>query len=89
MGSESEFIPYEEALKLVGAVMEEEHIREPGRRILTVYDTNERELCWFDADEIMKELAAKEGGLPKKADEAKAKAVDLILHQIPSWAVAS
>ncbi|ADH86384.1 hypothetical protein [Desulfurivibrio alkaliphilus] len=86
MSEEVSFLPYEEALKLVGAVMEEEHIHEPDRRVLTVYDKNERELCWFDAEEIMAELAAKEGSLPKKEDELKAKAVELILHQIPAWA---
>ncbi|MDF1615180.1 hypothetical protein [Desulfurivibrio dismutans] len=86
MSDEVSFLPYEEALKLVGAVMEEEHIHEPDRRVLTVYDKNERELCWFDAEEIMAELAAMEGGLPKKEDDLKAKAVELVLHQIPTWA---
>jgi hypothetical protein len=85
MNEENQFVPYEEALALVGAVMEEEHIHEPERRILTVYDKQDRELCWFDAEEIMAELAAREGGLPKKADEVKAAAVELILHQIPAW----
>lgn len=83
----SEFLPYEVAMRVVGAVMEEEHLHEPQRRILTVYDIEDRELCWFDAEEIMAELVAKEGSLPKKADEVKAKAVELILHQIPTWAV--
>lgn len=89
MSEEISFVPYEEALKLVGAVMEEEHIQEPERRVLTVYDKKDRELCWFDAEEIMAELAAQEGGLPKNEDELKAKAVDLVLHQIPAWAVES
>ncbi|MFU8819463.1 MAG: hypothetical protein ACNA74_07065 [Desulfurivibrio sp.] len=84
-GEETRFVPYEVALKIVGAVMEEEHLREPERRILTVYDIENRELCWFDAEEIMAELAQQDGGLPKKADEVKAKAVELILRQIPVW----
>jgi len=86
-GEETRFVPYEVALKVVGAVMEEEHLEEPDRRILTVYDIEDRELCWFDAEEIMAELAQQEGGLPKKADEAKAQAVELILRQIPVWAL--
>ncbi|TBV82278.1 MAG: hypothetical protein EYX74_03145 [Desulfobulbaceae bacterium] len=87
MNEENQVMPYQEALKIVGAVMEEEHIKEPGRRILTVYDGQNRELCWFDAEEIMNELSQQEGGLPKKAEEIKVKAVDLVLHQIPVWAV--
>lgn len=87
MSQEAEFISYELAKKLVGAVMEEEHLHEANRRVLTVYDIKDREICWFDAEEIMAEVAAQEGGLPKKQDEVKAKAVELILHQIPAWAV--
>ena len=86
-GAEPRYIPYEVALKIVGAVMEEEHLYEPERRILTIYDIQDRELCWFDAEEIMAELAQQEGGLPKKADEVKARAVELIMHQIPVWVV--
>lgn len=87
ISEEPRFIPYEVALKVVGAVMEEEHLQDPQRRILTVYDIEDREICWFDAEEIMAELAQQDGGLPKKADDLKAKAVELILHQIPVWAV--
>ena len=87
MSSENDFIPFEVAQKIVGAVMEEEHIREPDRRILTVYDLKNRELCWFDAEDILAEVAEREGGLPKKQDDVKAKAVELILHKIPAWAV--
>lgn len=86
-GEEPRFIPYEVALKIVGAVMEEEHLQDPQRRILTVYDIEDRELCWFDAEEIMAEMAQQEGGMPKKADEVKAKAVELVLKQIPVWVV--
>lgn len=87
MSQEAEFVPYELAKKIVGAVMEEEHLHEPNRRVLTVYDLKNREICWFDAEEILSELAANEGGLPKKQDDVKAAAVELILHQIPAWAV--
>lgn len=87
MTEEITFIPYEVAKKIVGAVMEEEHIQEPDRRILTVYDLNNKEICWFDAEEIMEELATQEGGIPKNKDDMKAAAVELVLHQIPKWAV--
>lgn len=87
MTEEIRYIPFELAKKLVGAVMEEEHIHEPGRRVLTVYDINDKEICWYDADEIMEEMAQSEGGIPKGKDEMKARAVELILHQIPAWAV--
>jgi hypothetical protein len=87
MSDEVNFIPYAVAKKIVGAVMEEEHLHEPGRRILTVYDLKDRELCWYDADDILAELAESEGGLPKNKDEVKVKAVELILHMIPEWAV--
>lgn len=88
MGQEESLcIPYELAKKIVGGVMEEEHLHEANRRVLTVYDTNEQEICWFDAGEIMEEMAATEGGIPRNEDEMKAKAVELILRQIPRWAV--
>ena len=35
--------------------MEEEHLHESNRRILTVYSINGKELCWFDAQEILAE----------------------------------
>lgn len=77
------FIPYELAKKIVGSVMEEEHIHEPNRRILTVYDINKRELCWFDAEEILAEVDPE----IRNKDEIKEAAVELIMHQIPEWAV--
>lgn len=80
MPEEVKFISYELALEIVGNVIEEEHLHEPDRRILTVYDKNGRELCWYDADEIMAEI-----GADKVTDEAKASAVERIMHQIPEW----
>ena len=82
MSEEVKCIPYELAVEIVGNVMEEEHLHEPDRRILTVYDKNGRELCWYDADEIMAEI-----GATKVDDETKAAAVEHILRQIPEWAV--
>jgi len=80
-------IPYEVAKKLVGAVMEEEHLHEANRRVLTVYGTYDQEICWFDAEDIFAEMADSEGGIPKNDEDMKAKAVELVLHQIPKWAV--
>lgn len=89
MSQEVTFIPYDEAKRLVGNIIEEEHIHEPNRRILTAYDQQGQELCWFDADEVLREV----GGKPKKnptdqeSDEVKMAAVEYILHRIPDWAV--
>ena len=85
MTEEVKFIPYEQALKIVGNVIEEEHVYEKNRRILTVYDKQENELCWFDAEEILSEV--KQSADVKESDEIKQAAVDLILHQIPEWAL--
>lgn len=86
MSEETDFISYAAAQKIVGAVMEEEHIHEPDRRILTVYDLNRKEICWFDAEEIIADLANRTEGIPKKKDEMHGAAVELIMHQIPKWA---
>ena len=77
MSEEVKCIPYDMAMKLVGNVIEEEHLHEPDRRILTVYDKNGNEICWFDAQEVLAETK----------DGRKESAVELILHQIPEWAV--
>ncbi|MEA1934082.1 MAG: hypothetical protein U9N60_06615 [Thermodesulfobacteriota bacterium] len=84
------FIPYEEAKKIIGRVMEEEHIHEPNRRILTVYDKkNDKELCWFDAEEILAEVKAGKKNSGKKKctedEEIKTAAVELVMHRIPDW----
>jgi hypothetical protein len=87
VSKEVTFIPYEDAKRLVGNVIEEEHIHELNRRILTAYDQEGRELCWFDAAEVLAEV----GGKPKKKatdqenEEVKMAAVDYILHRIPDW----
>lgn len=82
MSEEIKFIPYEVALKIVGNVIEEEHIHEPDRRILTVYDKQGNELCWYDAEEI---LAEAKPDNPKDKDSIKRAAVEVIMHQIPVW----
>ncbi|MBI5558896.1 MAG: hypothetical protein HY885_14820 [Deltaproteobacteria bacterium] len=82
MSEEVKFIPYEMALKIVGNVIEEEHIHEPDRRILTVYDKQGHELCWYDAEDILAEAVPDN---PKDQDSIKRAAVEVIMHQIPEW----
>ena len=74
---EPKFIPYEEAKKIVGDIVEMEHPREDGKRIFNVYNRAGKVICWFDADEVEAEIDAEE------FDEVK----DHILHFIPEWAV--
>ncbi|MBA3013788.1 MAG: hypothetical protein KKD63_14800 [Proteobacteria bacterium] len=87
MSQEITFIPYAEAKRIVGNVIEEEHLHEANRRILTAYDHEGKELCWFDAEEVLAEVG---GGEKKKltaqeSDEVKMAAVEYVLHRIPNW----
>ena len=56
MSEEVSYLSYVQAKKMVGNVIEEEHLHEANRRILTVYDLKGKELCWFDAEEVMAEI---------------------------------
>lgn len=76
-----EFLPYEEALKIVAAIQEEEDIHQADRRILTVYNYNDQEVCWFDFDEVMKAV----GDVP--AGERTESVQNYILNHIPAWAL--
>jgi hypothetical protein len=76
-----EFLSYDEALKIVAAIQEEEDIHNENRRVLTVYNYEDRELCWFDFDEVM----AAVGEVP--AGERKQSVQDYILKHIPTWAL--
>lgn len=82
MSGETEFVPYEVAKEIVGNVIEEEHLHEANRRILTVYDKQGNELCWYDAEDVLNEVRA----TGMKGDDLKIAAVEHILHQIPVWA---
>ena len=82
MSEEVKFVPYAVAMEIVGNVIEEEHLHEDNRRVLTVYDKAGKELCWFDAEEILAEV-----GPIADADDRKTAAVDRVMHQIPVWAV--
>lgn len=76
-----EFLSYDEALKIVAAIQEEEDVHDENRRVLTVYNYDDRELCWFDFDEVM----AAVGDVP--AGERKQSVQDYILKHIPTWAL--
>lgn len=73
------FLPFQEAANLVAAIQEEENVRAQDRRILTVYDHDERELCWFDFEEVLQEIG------PGDKQEQQAAVQNYILHHIPDW----
>ncbi len=76
---EVRFLPYEEALQVVAAIQEEEDVRRPNHRVLTVYNHDDKEICWFDFDEVMRDAA------PTSKDEEKDVVADYIMHHIPDW----
>ncbi len=75
-----QFMTHEEAGKIVAAIQEEEDIEKKDRRILTVYNYADNELCWFDYEEVMEAVKA-EG---KTTDKENVQ--NYILRHIPSWA---
>lgn len=76
---EIRFLPYEEAVRIVAAIQEEEDVHKPNHRILTVYNHSDKELCWFDFDEVMQAVAP--------VDKANEKEIvsNYILRHIPDW----
>lgn len=76
---DTKYISYEEAVRLVGAIQEEEDIEENNKRILTVYNKNDKEICWFDFDEVMAAVGTVEAGQRKEAVQ------HYILNRIPDW----
>ena len=76
---EQKFISYDEAARLVGAIQEEEDVEDVNRRILMVYSKDDKELCWFDFDEVMAAVGTVEAGEKKEAVQ------NYILHRIPDW----
>ncbi|MFT5698205.1 MAG: hypothetical protein ACI8ZB_001059 [Desulforhopalus sp.] len=76
---ELEFLGVAEAAQLVGAIQEEEDIEVTNRRILTVYSKDNKELCWFDFEEVMSDLGSVKAGDRKDAVQG------YILQRIPSW----
>ncbi len=73
------YLSYAEAVQLVGAIQEEEDIEQTNRRILTVYSKDDRELCWFDFEEVKAAVGDVEAG------ERKAAVQNYILNHIPDW----
>jgi len=76
---EIKFLSSIEAARLIGAIQEEEDIEQPNRRILTVYSKDDRELCWFDFEEVMAAVGTVEAGEKKEAVR------NYILKHIPDW----
>jgi hypothetical protein len=73
------YISYDEAVKLVGAIQEEEDVDNPSKRVLMVYSVDDKELCWFDFDEVMADVGKVEAG------ERKLAVQNYILNRIPDW----
>jgi len=76
---EIRFLPFEEASRIVGAIQEEEDVEELNHRIFTVYSKENKELCWFDYDDVISDVK------PGKGEDAKEMVTDYILHRIPAW----
>ncbi len=76
---EIRFLPYEEAAQLVGAIQEEEDIDQQDHRIFTVYSKEDKELCWFDYEDVLNDVK------PGRGEDAKEMVTDYILHRIPDW----
>ena len=77
------YLPFEKAVKTVGAIQEEEHPHELNRRIFTVYDTAGREICWFDAEDTIAIVAP--GKVNPKKDDVQPLVEEYILNHIPDW----
>jgi len=78
---EIRYLSIEEAARLVGAIQEEEDIEQENCRIMTVYNKENKELCWFDYVEIMAIVAD-----VNKSEKQEA-VQDYILRHIPEWAL--
>lgn len=78
---EIKFLPREKALEVVAAIQEEEDIHSNDRRIFTVYNYDDKEVCWFDFDEVMEEVS----DAPK--DQRKEAVQEYILNHLPDWAL--
>jgi stringent starvation protein B len=76
---EIKFLPYDEAIKIVAAIQEEEDLDDPNRRVLTVYNHEDGEVCWFDFEEVMEAV----GREPK--ENQKERVTDYILRHLPDW----
>jgi hypothetical protein len=82
VSEEEKYVPVEVARQLISEIVDEEHLHEADRRVLTVYGPNGKELCWFDTEDLMKEI-----GATKANEKSKEAAVEYIFHHLPVWAV--
>ena len=78
------FLPYEEAVRLVVAIQEEEDIDDPDHRILTVYSHQDKPLCWYDFDEVMRDAEIRHND-----PAAKEKVTEYIMRHLPDWVLES
>lgn len=79
MTEDIKYLSVAEAAKIVGAIQEEEDIEQTNKRILTVYSRDDKELCWFDFEDVHNAV----GEVPKA--EKKEAVQNYILHHIPDW----
>ncbi len=79
--NEITFLSYEKAIKIVAAIQEEEDIEQKNKRILTVYNYDDQEVCWFNYDEVMEAVKA-EGKTTGKENVQ-----DYVLRHIPDWSL--
>jgi hypothetical protein len=77
---QTRFLPYDEALRLVAAIQEEEDVDDPDRRVLTVYNHQDKAICWYDFEEVMRDV-----GVQNNDPEAKEKVTAYIMRHIPEW----
>jgi hypothetical protein len=68
-----------EAARLVGAIQEEEDIEQTNKRIFTVYSKENKELCWFDFEEVLEAVGEVAAGEKKEAVHS------YIIAHIPDW----
>lgn len=78
---EIKFLPRDKAVDVVAAIQEEEDIHNNDKRILTVYNYEDKEVCWFDYAEVLADV----GDVP--ADQRVEAVQDYILNHMPDWAV--
>ncbi|MEA2115492.1 MAG: hypothetical protein U9P36_08900 [Thermodesulfobacteriota bacterium] len=76
---EIRFLSFEDASRIVAAIQEEEDIEDQNHRIFTVYSKEDRELCWFDYDDVISDVN------PGKGDDGRQMVTNYILHRIPDW----
>lgn len=74
-----QFLPYEEAMKIVAAIQEEEDVHRPNHRVLTVYNHDDKEICWFDFEEVMAAVS------PVDKSQEKEVVTEYVLRHLPDW----